>query len=174
MNTGVLLTPNKAIRESRGGLSLKGRPILVNRALGLWKYQDNNIIIPEEEFWHPQKATQPPDRSVFHHLTKTGYFRKYKVWFEERYDHWVTAAPELQYVEDATFQGPYYISGKESDNLPRELCEVSPLAIPCTKSTPANSRGTYRVIESESESESSDKEPVQQLEDSSNPVSKSV
>ena len=35
-------------------------------------------------------------------------------------------------------------------------------------------RGTYRVTESESESEPSDKEPVQQLEDSSDPISESV
>ena len=42
------------------------------------------------------------------------------------------------------------------------------------KSTTTSSRGTYRVTESESESEPSDKEPVQQLEDSSDLVSESV
>ena len=42
------------------------------------------------------------------------------------------------------------------------------------KLTAASSRGTYRVTESESESEPSDKEPDQQLEDSSDPVSESV
>ena len=42
------------------------------------------------------------------------------------------------------------------------------------KSTATSSQGTYRVTESESESEPSDKEPVQQLEDSSDPVSESV
>ena len=43
------------------------------------------------------------------------------------------------------------------------------------KSTATSSQGTYRVTESESESEPSDKfEPVQQLKDFSNPVSKSV
>ena len=42
------------------------------------------------------------------------------------------------------------------------------------KSTATSSRGTYRVTESKSESEPSDKEPVQQLEDSSDPVSESV
>ena len=72
------------------------------------------------------------------------------------------------------FQGPYYIAGKELDNLPKELLEGSPLATPRTKSTATSSRGTYRVTESKSESEPSDKEPVQQLEDSSDPVSESV
>ena len=42
------------------------------------------------------------------------------------------------------------------------------------KSTATSSQGTYRVTESESESEPSDKEPVQQLKDFSDPVSKSV
>ena len=42
------------------------------------------------------------------------------------------------------------------------------------KSTATSSRGTYRVTESESESEPSDKEPVQQLADSSDQVSESV
>ena len=42
------------------------------------------------------------------------------------------------------------------------------------KSTATSSQGTYRVTESESESEPSDEEPVQQLEDSSDPVSGSV
>ena len=40
--------------------------------------------------------------------------------------------------------------------------------------TATRSRGTYRVTESESESEPSDKEPVQQLADSSDQVSESV
>ena len=42
------------------------------------------------------------------------------------------------------------------------------------KLTGTSSQGTYRVTESESESEPSDKEPVQQLADSSDQVSKSV
>ena len=40
--------------------------------------------------------------------------------------------------------------------------------------TATSSQGTYRVTESDSESKPSDKEPVQQLKDSSDPVSKSV
>ena len=130
MNAGVLPTPNKALRRSTGGLHLRGRPIIVDRALGLWKYQDDSTVIPEEEFWHPQKATRPPDGSVFHTPTTTCYLRRCKVWFEECYDHWVAATPELQFIEDTTFQGPYYIAGKELDNLPKELLEVSPLATP--------------------------------------------
>ena len=39
----------------------------------------------------------------------------------QRYDRWVAATPELQFIEDATFQGPYYIAGKELNNLPKEL-----------------------------------------------------
>ena len=130
--------------------------------------------MPEEEFWHPQKATRPPDGSVFHTPTTTRYLRRCKVWLEERYDHWVAATPELQFIEDAAFQGPYYIAGKELNNLPKGLLEVSPLATPRMKLTAKVPCGTYRVTESESESEPSDKEPVQQLEDSSNPVSESV
>ena len=42
------------------------------------------------------------------------------------------------------------------------------------KLTATSSQGTYRVTESESESKPSDKEPVQQLKDSSDPVSESV
>ena len=42
------------------------------------------------------------------------------------------------------------------------------------KSTTTSSPGTYRVTESKSESEPSDKEPIQQLKDSSDPVSESV
>ena len=82
--------------------------------------------------------------------------------------------PELRFIEDTAFQGPYYIAGKDLDNLLKKLLEVSPLATPCTKSTATSSRGTYRVTESKSESEPSDKEPVQQLEDSSDQVSESV
>jgi hypothetical protein len=80
------------------------------------------------------------------------------------------------YVEDAAFQSPYFIPGK-SENLPahlRPVLEVSPLATPRSKSTVVSS-STYRAPESsESESEPSDKEVDQQLEDSSDQVSESV
>ena len=79
-----------------------------------------------------------------------------------------------RFIEDAAFQGPYYIAGKDVDNLPKELLEVSPLTTPQMKSTATSSQGTYRVTERESESKPSDKEPVQQLKDSSDPVSESV
>ena len=79
------------------------------------------------------------DGSVFHTPTTTQYLRRCKVWFEECYNHWVAATPELRFIEDATFQGPYYIAGKELDNLPKELLEVSPLATPQTKLTATSS-----------------------------------
>jgi hypothetical protein len=88
----------------------------------------------------------------------------------------VTLNPEYQYVEDAAFQSPYFIPGG-SENLPQELrpvVAVSPLATPKPKSTVISS-STYRVTESsKSESKPSDKEPDQQLTDSSDQVSKSV
>jgi hypothetical protein len=59
--------------RGKGGLFLKGRPIHVDKALGFWKYQDNHTAVPDEEFWHPQKATRPPDGSVFHKPTDTCY-----------------------------------------------------------------------------------------------------
>jgi hypothetical protein len=96
---------------------LKGRPIHVDKALGFWKYQDNHTAVPDEEFWHPQKATRPPDGSVLYKPTNTRYRNTY---------------PELEYVEDAAFQSPYFIPGK-SENLPthlRPVLEVSPLATP--------------------------------------------
>jgi hypothetical protein len=100
----------------------------------------------------------------------------YKVWFDKRFDRWVTRCPELEYVKDAAFQSPYFIPGK-SENLPahlRPVLEVSPLATPRSKSTVVSS-STYRAPESsESESEPSDKEVNQQLEDSSDQVSESV
>ena len=101
--------------------------------------EDDNTVIPKEEFWHPQKVTRPPDRSVFHTPTTTHYLRRCKVWFEERYNHWVAATPELQFIEDAAFQGPYYIAGKELDNLLKELLEVSPLTTSQTKLTATSS-----------------------------------
>jgi hypothetical protein len=82
------------------------------------------------------------------------------------------------YVSSAVpdFQSPYFIPGK-SENLPthlRPVLEVSPLATPRLKPTVVNS-STYRAPESsESESEPSDKEVDQQLEDSSDQVSESV
>jgi hypothetical protein len=101
----------------------------------------------------------------------------YKVWFEPKYSRWVTLNPEYAYVEDNAFQSPYFISGTEKqlpDNL-RPSLEVSPLTTPKPKSTAFSSTGTYRVTDfSKSESEPSDKEPDQQLTDSSDQVSESV
>jgi hypothetical protein len=138
-------------------LSSKGRPIHVDKALGFWKYQDDHTAVPDEEFWHPQKATRPPDGSVFHKPTNTHYRNTYEVWFDKRFDRWITRCPELEYVEDAAFQSPYFIPGK-SENLPthlRPVLEVSPLATPRSKPTVVNS-STYRAPESsESESEPS-------------------
>jgi hypothetical protein len=82
----------------------------------------------------------------------------------------------LRYISTHVFQSPYFIPGK-SENLPTDLrpvLEVSPLATPRSKPTVVNS-STYRAPESsESESEPSDKEVDQQLEDSSDQVSESV
>jgi hypothetical protein len=131
LNAGVPPTPNKATK-GRGGLFLKGRPIHVDKALGLWKYQDDQTAVPDKEFWHPQKATQPPDGSVLYKPTDTRYRNTYQVWFDKRFDRWVTRCPELEYVEDTAFQSPYFIPGK-SENLPahlRPVLEVSPLATP--------------------------------------------
>jgi hypothetical protein len=175
LNAGVPPTPNKATR-GRGGLFLKGRPIHVDKALGFWKYQDDHTAVPDEEFWHSQKATRPPDGSVLYKPTDTRYRNTYKVWFDKRFDCWVTRCPELEYVEDAAFQSPYFIPGK-SENLPahlRPVLEVSPLTTPRLKSTVVSS-STYRAPESsESESKPSDKEVDQQLEDSSDQASESV
>jgi hypothetical protein len=145
--------------------------------LGIWKYKDNNTVVSDDEYWIPQKATRPPDGSIFHKSTDTRYRKGHKVWFESKYDRWVTLNPEYEYVEDAAFQSPYFISGG-TEHLPenlRPILAVSPLTTPKPKSTVFSSTGTYRVTEtSESESEPSDKEPDQQLADSSDQVSKSV
>jgi hypothetical protein len=61
----VLPTPNKAT-GGRGGLFLKGRPIHVNKALGFWKYKDDQTAVPDEEFWHPQKQ---PDHQTAQFFT---------------------------------------------------------------------------------------------------------
>ena len=176
MNAGVLPTPNKATRGSRGGLYLHRKEIIVDRALGVWKYKDDSTVVSDDEYWIPQKANRPPDDSFLHKPTDTRYREGYKVWFEPKYSRWVTLNPEYAFVEDAAFQSPYFISGTEKqlpDNL-RPSLEVSPLATPKPKSTAFSSTGTYRVTDSESESEPSDKEPDQQLEDSSDQVSESV
>jgi hypothetical protein len=145
--------------------------------LGVWKYKDNNTVISDDEYWIPQKATRPPDSSIFHKPTDTCYRKGHKVWFESKYNRWVTLNPEYEYVEDAAFQSPYFISGG-TEHLPenlRPVLAVSPLATPKPKSTAFSSTGTYRVTEtSESESKPSDKEPDQQLADSSDQVSESV
>jgi hypothetical protein len=138
--------------------------------LGVWKYKDNNTVVSDDEYWIPQKATRPPDSSILHKPTDTCYHKGHKVWFESKYDCWVTLNPEYEYVKDAAFQSPYFISGGP-EHLPKNLrpiLAVSPLATPKPKSTAFSSTGTYRVTEtSKSESEPSDKEPDQQLADSS-------
>ena len=72
-NAGVAPTPNKAIRGDHGGLFLHGRKIYINRALNIWKFRDNNSVIADDEFWHPQKADRPPNNAYFHVPTETYY-----------------------------------------------------------------------------------------------------
>jgi hypothetical protein len=149
LNAGVPLTPNKATRGTRGGLFLNRREIIVDRALGVWKYKDNNTVVSDDKYWIPQKATRPPDGSIFHKPTNTCYCKGHKVWFESKYDCWVTLNPEYKYVKDTAFQSPYFISGG-TEHLPKNLrpvLAVSPLATPKLKSTAFSSTGTYRVTD---------------------------
>jgi hypothetical protein len=145
--------------------------------LGVWKYKDDSTVVSDNEYWIPQKAMRPPDNSFLHKPTDARYRKGHKVWFEPKYDRWVTLNPEYKYVEDAAFQSPYFISGTEKQ-LPNNLrpsLEVSPLATPKPKSTSFRSTGTFRATDfSESESEPSDKEPDQQLADSSDQISESI
>jgi hypothetical protein len=177
LNAGVPPTPNRATRGTRGGLFLHSRPIHIDKALGLWKYKDDNTAVPKDEFWHPQKGNRPPDYSVLHKQTDTHYHKGHKVWFQEKYQCWVTLNPEYQYIKDAAFQSPYFIPGGP-ENLPdhlRPILQISPLTTPQSKSTVVSSTSTFRAPEnSKSESKPSGKEPDQQLKDSSDLAETSV
>ena len=172
-------TPNKAIRKDKGGLFLHNKQIYHDRGQHCWRYKNDNTEVPEEEFWIPQMANRPPDCTFLHKATNTYYHKKNKTWFNKCYDCWLKETEDkLCFIDNKSFLSLYLIPGRFEENLPDSLrpysSPVDTLRVTLSKLTTASSKKeTYRA-ETESESEPSDKEPDQQLLDSSDLVEHSV
>ena len=83
------------------------------------------------------------DQYFIHSLTSTRYVRRCKVWFEEHYDCWVAATPELRFIEDAAFQGPYYIAYQYGTGFLAVGCLTVDNIPILTDSTPMDSLNLY-------------------------------
>ncbi|KAF8341908.1 hypothetical protein F5887DRAFT_1076286 [Amanita rubescens] len=165
--------PNHATRGTRGHYYLDHIAIYNDPKDHLWKYSKDHSLVPTSEFWIPQRANRPPNNTFYHRFNDKYYLLGFEVEFDKNTKHWggYNPGPEseltYEFVPDDFFKGPKWIEGNP-DNLPESLQHRSAVSTPkaAVKTTPKGK--TFGVTqESESGTESSDENPDQQFESSS-------
>jgi hypothetical protein len=167
--------PNHTTRSSRGLYYLDQTQIYNDSKDHLWKYATDHHLVPKLEFWIPQKANRPPNNAHFHHFNRKYYLLGFEVTYNEKAQCWGGYNPgpdrplTYEFVPDKFFKGPKWIE-RDTDNLPEDLQHGSALSTPkaAVKGTPKGKTfGVPKEEESESGIKSSDENPDQQFESSS-------